>query len=96
VCDWWKLRPKLGQVCDITNIHKLCRALGLLTTFAQRGTSTKKLRYALGWKRLKSQRHYRPNSDTCIRNLGSEYLSIKNGIAYTAYQSWTKQNSLNC
>ena len=17
VCDWWKLRPKLGQVCDI-------------------------------------------------------------------------------
>ena len=54
VCDWWKLRPKLGQVCDITNIHKLCRALGLLTTYAQRGTSTKKLRYALGWKRPKA------------------------------------------
>jgi len=48
VCDWWKLRPKLGQVCDIgaprriiANIHKLCRALGLITTYAQRGTSTK-------------------------------------------------------
>ena len=25
----------------IANIHKLCRALGLITTYAQRGTSTK-------------------------------------------------------
>ena len=41
VCDWWELRPKLGQVCDITNIHKLCRALGLLTTYAQGGSQQK-------------------------------------------------------
>jgi hypothetical protein len=67
MCDWWKLRPKLGQVCDIgaphriiANIHKLCRTLGLLTTYAQRGTSTKKLRYALGWKRLEANAAIEP------------------------------------
>jgi len=66
VCDWWKLRPKLGQVCDITNIHKLCRGLGASHDVRPEGDLNKKTTLCARLETAESQRHYRPNSDTAF------------------------------
>jgi hypothetical protein len=66
VCDWWKLRPKLGQVCDIgvTPHHRehpqVVPGLGAYHDVRPERDLNKKLRHALGWKRLKANAAIEP------------------------------------